>query len=193
MPTPSLLHNSDDQPFYQMDIAQNPPKPAMARRLWLIIRAVYYVFYKDMAKHKMTAGLNLRLLIEKTKLAALSSSCRYVDPTKSFYAPREVEFSCSNTPFYNTRRKKKNHQYRYESAEAVAKAFEMMNSRNFGGNGDDCLNVATPSPILVCGKSPAELRMADSPFMHVDKEAEDFIRRFYQQLRSQQEPLFGRA
>lgn len=163
------------------------PKP-IAKRMWHILRAVYYMLYKGISKHKHFTVFNLRLL-----------SCRFMDSPKSFHAPREVEFSCSNTPvFFPDVRKKR--RYHYENAKAVARAFEILNAEYHLGT-DSYLFSATPSPAAA--EQARQLRVTDSPFLtreeegevgrHVDKEAEDFIRRFYQQLRSQQEPLIGLA
>ncbi|CAL9090005.1 unnamed protein product [Musa textilis] len=158
-------------------------------------------------------------------------SCRSMDPNLSFYSPMEVEFSCSNTPAYPSfravKRKSRRHRryhdddYDYDAA-AVAKAFEMLNSEL----SDAESVVASPSPAPVIwsfGKSPAvvrQQRITDSPFpsreeeeeeeedvdIHIDEKAEEFIRRFYEQLRLQQrtpmtpefqryrrQPLMGRA
>ncbi|CAL9165941.1 uncharacterized protein LOC103982295 [Musa acuminata AAA Group] len=154
-------------------------------------------------------------------------SCRSTDPNLSFYSPMEVEFSCSNTPAYPSfravKRKSRRRRRYYDDdndydAAAVAKAFEILNSEL----SDAESVVASPSPAPVIwsfGKSPAvvrQLRITDSPFpsreedddvdIHIDEKAEEFIRRFYEQLRLQQrtpktpefqryrrQPLMGRA
>ncbi|CAL4896195.1 unnamed protein product [Urochloa decumbens] len=89
-------------------------------------------------------------------------------------------------------------------AAAVARAFEMLSAEVEGtpasvsvGGG---LATATPSPMVawILGRSPAgvrPLRVTDSPFPavpedgccndRVDAEADDFIRKFYEQLRLQ--------
>ncbi|THU74847.1 hypothetical protein C4D60_Mb04t37720 [Musa balbisiana] len=153
-------------------------------------------------------------------------SCRSMDPNLSFYSPMEVEFSCSNTPAYPSFRavKRKSRRRRYHDddydydAAAVAKVFDILNSEL----SDTESVVASPSPAPVIwsfAKSPAvvrQLRITDSPFplreeeedvdIHIDEKAEEFIRRFYEQLRLQQrtpmtpefqryrrQPLMGRA
>lgn len=156
-----------------MEIAKltKAPQKPIAKRLWHIIRAVYYMLYKGISKHnKPIIDLNLRLL-----------SCRHADPTRSFYVPREVEFSCSNTPIFFQRKKMK----RYDrSAKEIARAFEMLNNEKVDED-SFCLHGPSLSPIV--------LKEETMEGENVDKEAEDFIRRFYQQLRSQQGPLLGRA
>ncbi|CAN6344919.1 unnamed protein product [Urochloa humidicola] len=94
-------------------------------------------------------------------------------------------------------------------AAAVARAFEMLSAEvEAGGVGTPAsmsaagggLATATPSPMVawILGRSPAgvrPLRVTDSPFPavpedgccndRVDAEADDFIRKFYEQLRLQ--------
>ncbi|CAI9114203.1 OLC1v1014864C1 [Oldenlandia corymbosa var. corymbosa] len=124
------------------------------------------------------------------------------------------EFSCSNSPAYpsfhlpfhlNNKKNKNNHRHQYSGSfsdffscnqtpahghddndvavQAVFKALELLNSGNV-------------SPALPgFGKSPMvrQLRITDSPFPlkeveednHVDEAAEEFISRFYRDLRRQ--------
>ncbi|KAL6619588.1 hypothetical protein ACP70R_031864 [Stipagrostis hirtigluma subsp. patula] len=90
-------------------------------------------------------------------------------------------------------------------AAAVARAFEMLSAEvEAGGGGTPAVAgvaTATPSPMVawILGRSPAgvrPLRVTDSPFPavpedgcagdeRVDAEADDFIRKFYEQLRLQ--------
>ncbi|KAJ6842238.1 uncharacterized protein M6B38_302590 [Iris pallida] len=146
-------------------------------------------------------------------------SCRSMDPNLSFYNPREVEFSCSNTPSYPSlaKRSKNRHNHRdydYEAAATIAKAFDILNTEAASAAASDAESSVAPSPMKTpmwrFGKSPAvvrQLRVTDSPFPikeeeaadvgEVDKEAEAFIRRFYEQLRRQQSmgatPDYNRA
>ncbi|KAI3934230.1 hypothetical protein MKW92_016247 [Papaver armeniacum] len=125
--------------------------------------------------------------------------------------PRHYEFSCSNSPaahMSNTSSSKHKKQYRgnfsfseedMSSVNAVQKLFEMLNNQVMTENGSSTM----PSPYLPglgFGRSPMvrQLRVTDSPFplrdnnvfdeieCHVDEDAEEFIERFYAQLRSQE-------
>lgn len=122
----------------------------------------------------------------------------FPDPTVEYY-----EFSCSNSPAYpsfhlpfHLNKRKSNHHTNFFSCtqsptaddndmavNAVIKALEMLNSGN-------------SSPALPgFGKSPMvrQLRITDSPFpireveedSHVDEAAEEFISKFYRDLRRQ--------
>ncbi|XP_008791574.1 uncharacterized protein LOC103708427 [Phoenix dactylifera] len=220
----------------------------VAKRLWHIVRAVYYMLRKGISKRKLLlwdlhhvlhrgkiAGKALGNLMtfhhhhhhhhDGTAFAFSRFSCRSMDPNLSFYNPREVEFSCSDTPaypsFFTAKRK---HRHRHDcynhDVAAIAKAFEILNSEV----SDTESLMASPSPAPIWssfGRSPAvvrQLRITDSPFPireeeeeeeeadgQVDRAAEEFIKRFYEQLRLQRsvaatpdyafrrEPLVGRA
>ncbi|WVZ79814.1 hypothetical protein U9M48_027348 [Paspalum notatum var. saurae] len=104
--------------------------------------------------------------------------------------------------------------YNYDAAD-IARVFEILNNSEhlLSGGGDDAASagveqpsplalIATPSPALWAsfGRTPANVRQLritdDSPFPlrddaagdgeQVDKEAEEFIKKFYEQLRKQQ-------
>ncbi|KAJ1259534.1 hypothetical protein BS78_10G163700 [Paspalum vaginatum] len=239
-------------------------EPNMARRLWRVVRAVLLMLRKGVSKQKL--AMDLHLLVHRGKIAgkALGNlmtahshnhhhdkaaaaaatgapqqfSCRAIDPDLAVYDPREVEFSCSNTPsnpsFHlniiptGKRRRRNNRRthrgangaepgwYNYDASD-IARVFEILNNNEQllgdGGGGDDAAAsagveqpsplalIATPSPALWAsfGRTPAhvrQLRITDSPFPlrddaaadcgQVDKEAEEFINKFYEQLRKQQ-------
>jgi Cotton fibre expressed protein len=198
----------------------------ISKRIWHIIQAVYYMLRKGISKKKLM--MDLHLLLQRGKLAgkslthlltwhshtssrsnsaASAFSCLSMGPNLSFYNTTEVEFSCSNTPntfptFHLPKRGKRNHKHHELNAfdaEAIAKAFEILNTAEAGA-GANMSALATPSPMLALahGKSPAvarQLRVTDSPFPMpegtpgdgiVDQQADAFIKRFYEQLRLQQ-------
>ncbi|KDP40869.1 hypothetical protein JCGZ_24868 [Jatropha curcas] len=127
----------------------------------------------------------------------------------SFTGPlHEYEFSCSNTPMYSlpfqVNKRRHHHHNNFFScafhapptldddvtaANAVKLALEMLNNNNEG--------MVEASPMLPgFGRSPMvrQLRITDSPFPLrdvdddngiVDKKAEEFIERFYKELRQQ--------
>lgn len=191
-----------------------------SKKLWRIVRSIYQMFRRGIVR-----AVDLQLLLQRGKIAGkalgdlLAShhhyhttsggtsypsafSCRSMDLDTAFYSPKEVEFSCSNTPhpfFYSSKRRNRRHRdyyYNYKVA-AIAKTFEILNSEIL----ETDVAVASPSPESEWsyGKSPAvvrQLRVTDSPFSireeeeevdgRIDREAEEFIRRFYEQLRLQQ-------
>ncbi|XP_074287691.1 uncharacterized protein LOC141612840 [Silene latifolia] len=122
------------------------------------------------------------------------------------------EFSCSNTPCHFNKRAHKSHArnkiYRDEEREfqAVNRVLDMMlnvsNNNSNARNEDVEGSLFTCSPVLPgfgFGRSPMvrELRVTDSPYLvqsyedgemcnyHVDEAAEEFIKKFYDQLQQQ--------
>lgn len=163
-------------------------------------------------KGKYNAGKAMSNLVFHHKvhdhLSALS--CKSSDSHLSFISPREYEFSCSNSPansypFYAHYKRNKHHNHhhfgkkssnnyhRYDDVTTVAavqKVLEMLNNE---------AAAVEASPLVLLpgfGRSPMgrQLRVTDSPFpvkdgdgdhSQVDKAAEDFINRFYKDLKSQ--------
>ncbi|XP_068643961.1 uncharacterized protein [Aristolochia californica] len=190
--------------------------PVLAKRLWQVARVVFFMLRKGISKRKLM--MDLHLMMKRGKIAGKaignlmfhhhnSFSCHSQDPHLAFFAPREYEFSCSNSPafpFHISRRSKNHHSYAYShhhnyfsckhpsvedevAVSALQKTLEMLNSEKSAA--------ASPMPLSWFGRSPAvrQLRITDSPFplkntdedCHVDKEAEEFIEKFYEQLRLQ--------
>ncbi|GJM94851.1 hypothetical protein PR202_ga11533 [Eleusine coracana subsp. coracana] len=144
-------------------------------------------------------------------LAAYGGAASSSRSLASFYGhPREVEFSCTTTPSYpphyglfpftsSKGRGRARGEYGGLDAAAVARAFEMLSTEVEGATPSPMVATATPSPMVawILGRSPAgvrPLRVTDSPFPavpedgcgeRVDAEADDFIRKFYEQLRMQ--------
>ncbi|KAJ4789023.1 Avr9/Cf-9 rapidly elicited protein [Rhynchospora pubera] len=183
----------------------------VAKRLWQVVRAVFYMLrVRGISKKKFM--LDFHLFVDRSKLASKSfiyhlTHHNHRNSTSNKYNSREVEFSCSNTPSYPSfhlpKRKANNHHkhrdncydpnnyfYNFDAKE-IAKALEVL-------NGSD--SPYAESPLWSIGKSPApmtrHLRITDSPFpvieeeggevdKEIDMEAEEFIRKFYEQLRSQ--------
>ena len=180
----------------------------MAKRLWHMITAAYYMLRKGLTKHRLM--MDLHLLLKRGKLAGKAvgnfvafhhhhrdhhiGANMHRDTDLSYYDPKEVEFSCSNTPSYPSfllaaKRGNRHRHDRYDfDFAADDKELEMLNSEMSDAESSF---VASPSPAAV--RQP---RIIDSPFPtrdedaeadgRVDQEAEEFIRRFYEQLRLQQ-------
>ncbi|KAF3335065.1 Cotton fiber expressed protein [Carex littledalei] len=202
-------------------MATNDPQTP-TKRLWQVLRAVYYLLYKGISKQWLS--LELHLLSKRGRLTAKSLkrltdhhpstrnakhymsvlSCRSMDPATAVYVPREVEFSCSNTPLYNVSKPKlfrrSNKQsltssYRNDEVSSVMRIFDVL---DVGNQDEEVESVASPSP-WINWETPVgarQLRVTDSPFLMeeeggkeagvVDRKAEEFIARFREQLRSQQ-------
>nr|GMD41188.1 uncharacterized protein LOC109193649 [Ipomoea batatas]GME16198.1 uncharacterized protein LOC109193649 [Ipomoea batatas] len=190
-----------------MEIEQITPQ-IVGKKLWNIVRIVFYMVRKGMSKSKLIQ-LDLQLMLKRGKLAAgkaLSNlmlhhhhysaaltTCRSSHSVRVFTAhapPHHYEFSCSNSPAANKRR---NHRRENKiDAEVYQRVFEMLNDRPEAVDGSSPL---TGLPGF--GRTPnvRQLRVTDSPFplkdseaemnSQVDMEAEEFIKRFYRQLNQQ--------
>lgn len=186
--------------------------PVIGKRIWSILRVVFFMVRKGLCKRKLLVDLNM--MLKRGRIAggkALDnlihhhhhhhhSSRHHIS---SYVAPHDYEFSCSNTPnytfpFHISSSKRKNNFFGCAHApktldddvvavNAVKVVLEMLNNER----------VVEASPALPgFGRSPfvRPLRITDSPFPlkdvdedngYVDKAAEEFIQRFYKELKNQ--------
>ncbi|GMP34960.1 hypothetical protein CsSME_00007610 [Camellia sinensis var. sinensis] len=180
--------------------------PVAARRLWHIVRVLYFMVRKGISKRKLMVDLNMMMKRGKIAGKAIHNlmfhhnhhsstfNCQSHDRHLSFSAPREYEFSCSNSPAafpFNLSKQRKHHKHSHffpcahapptdddiMTVDAVKKALEMMNSEA----GSSVLPGFLQSPMMVhdmlyselsspalpgFGLSPMvrQLRITDSPF-----------------------------
>ncbi|XP_020266804.1 uncharacterized protein LOC109842322 [Asparagus officinalis] len=151
-------------------------KKAIAKQISRILRALYYTL-----KHDLLPNLQLRLIPHCENLIECLS-CRSMDPTVAYYSPREVEFSCSNTPMVNRSKRKRRRGNLGISLSSTS--MEMLEAED---SPVEAWRYLRSSPVAV-----REVRITDSPFpmmeeggREIDGDAEEFIRRFYEQLRLQ--------
>ncbi|CAA3012600.1 Hypothetical predicted protein [Olea europaea subsp. europaea] len=157
------------------------PSPAavIAKKLWHIIKTVLYIMRKGISKSKLMFDLHMILKRGKIASKAIGNlrlhhnystfTCQSDDVLTSFISPGEYEFSCSNSP---VKLKNPLHRHsRYQVAE------EKRGTKSFG-----------------CSPLVRQLRVSDSPFPlqdaeennhQVDKDAEEFINKFYKNLKQQ--------
>ncbi|XP_022998953.1 uncharacterized protein LOC111493479 [Cucurbita maxima] len=187
-----------------------PIRPAVKKKLWNVLRAVVFMLRKGLNKSKIV--FDLHLMLKRSKLAGKAManlvefhhgsafSCQTIDIANSYISTRDYEFSCSNSPaypfrYFNKHRKHQNRHYfpksyRYDdfsTVTAVQRVLDILHS--------DQKSEASPLvPLPGFGKSPLvvrQLRVTDSPFslkddsdsQIVDKAAEEFIKKFYTDLR----------
>ncbi|KAK9666065.1 hypothetical protein RND81_14G157600 [Saponaria officinalis] len=149
--------------------------PLITKKIWNIMRVSFYMLRKGICKRKILMDLNLS--ISKVGLDGQSKP------------QGEYEFSCSNSPLYRHYLSSKNQHNKNYSFEDMKNMFDMMMLNN---SSDE---VIIASPGLGLGFSPAvrQLRVTDSPFplqsgennKHVDEAADEFIKKFYSQLKQQ--------
>ncbi|CAA2985434.1 Hypothetical predicted protein [Olea europaea subsp. europaea] len=184
--------------------------PIIAKKIWNIMRVMFFMLRKGISKGKLLADLNV--MMKRGKIAgkaiqnlmfhqwSAASGRRPHNRNLSFpVSVTEYEFSCSNSPAYPnfhipfSLNKLKHSIHRrvhappmandFATANELVKALEMLHSE-------------AASPALPgFGKSPMvrQLRITDSPFPlrdteednHVDEAAEKFIMKFYKDLKKQ--------
>ncbi|KAG9143312.1 hypothetical protein Leryth_010227 [Lithospermum erythrorhizon] len=176
----------------------------IAKKLWHMLRVAIFMLKKGISKTKLFSDLNL--LLKRGKIAGkaiqnLLFHHHHIPTTSDLLTTttqhhlHEYEFSCSNTPshpFTNLFKRKNRHLMlsleeddEVMNANVVMKALERLQSE-------------TASPALPgFGKSPVmrKMKKKDSPFhqmnnggdedSHVDEAADEFIKRFYKNLRKQ--------
>ncbi|BFG24420.1 hypothetical protein CerSpe_106940 [Prunus speciosa] len=192
--------------------------PVVAKKIWSIVRVAFFMLRKGISKRKLLLDLNMMMKRGKLARKALSNlmfhhhhhhsqSHSHHCSAASSAAPREYEFSCSNTPNYTFhlmgKRRHQSHHHNFfacahapptqdddvVAAGAVKAVLEMLNNEVMAA---EATASVTASPLPGFGKSPMvrQLRITDSPFplreadedSHVDKAAEEFIEKFYKNL-----------
>ncbi|KAK8524894.1 hypothetical protein V6N13_015892 [Hibiscus sabdariffa] len=192
--------------------------PVVSKRVWSIVRAILFMMRKGfLSKRKLMVDLNM--VLKRGKIASakaignLMFHHRQVSSSSSSTAVQEYEFSCSNTPNHNIfplNLKKKNSSINnyYHQLFACVHAPPTHDEDNLATMNavkavlDMLSNNDTASPMLPgFGRTPLarQLRVTDSPFpirdgdednvSYVDKAAEDFINRFYKDLKQQNNTL----
>ncbi|KAI3766575.1 hypothetical protein L2E82_16639 [Cichorium intybus] len=186
--------------------------PVLAKKVWSLVRVVYFMLREGISKRKLLIDLNR--MMKRGKIAgkalhnlmfhkhhhywpAFTTNHHSHHLSCPSVPPGEYEFSCSNSPstsnntFSLFSSHKKRHSYNHQ-----AEGMDMMVVNAVVLNAMEMIHSETASPALPgFGRSPMvrQLRVTDSPFplssLHednqVDEAAEQFISRFYNDLRRQ--------
>ncbi|KAL4388532.1 hypothetical protein GQ457_09G006340 [Hibiscus cannabinus] len=192
--------------------------PVVSKRVWSIVRAVLFMMRKGfLSKKKLMVDLNM--VLKRGKIASAKAIGNLIfhhrqvpsSSSSSFTAVQEYEFSCSNTPNhifpFNLKKKNSSINNYYHQLFACVHAPPTHDEDNLATVNavkvvlDMLSNNDTASPMLPgFGQTPLarQLRITDSPFplrdgdediSYVDKAAEDFINRFYKDLKQQNNTL----
>ncbi|KAM7524891.1 hypothetical protein LguiA_014793 [Lonicera macranthoides] len=194
-----------------MEISPTPSPIHTPENLPNIAKIILYILKKAVSKTKLLFDLHLITFLKQTKLATktltklilhhhrfpAAFTCRSTN--LSFITPGDYEFSCTNSPiypsyytshkFHHNRRNRGQRGSVDHGAMLAEKVFDLLNN-NYEKAGEG-------SPIMLPGFGPSpvvrQLRVTDSPFPlkdgeedgQVDKAAEEFISKFYKQLKLQ--------
>ncbi|KAL3366427.1 hypothetical protein AABB24_011217 [Solanum stoloniferum] len=176
--------------------------PVIGKKFWKIVRVAYFMLRKGLSsKRKLMFDLNLLMkrgkIVGKAAFQNLMFQGHNNNNIHQSISKEYYEFSCSNSPAFHlpfnmnkriSKHSQPEHGIEYDDVSmmnaAVLKALEMLQSE-------------TASPALPgFGRTPTvrQLRITDSPFplrevdngdmiSHVDEKADEFISRFYRDLR----------
>ncbi|KAK1377651.1 Avr9/Cf-9 rapidly elicited protein [Heracleum sosnowskyi] len=178
-----------------------PSSPVVAKKLWNTVRIVFYMLRKGVPKSKLM--VDIHLMLKRGKIASknisdlmlqhhypTTLSCGSTDVAMSLVYPREYEFSCSNSPVYpsyNSKRKHRHHHHHRKSDEESdvnesVEASPMVHLPGFGRSPMVRQTRVTDSPYL-------KKEVEETNVYQVDKEAEDFIMKFYMDQWKQQKMI----
>ncbi|KNA03127.1 hypothetical protein SOVF_212130, partial [Spinacia oleracea] len=151
-----------------------------------MVKLALFMLRKGISKKKLLLNLNMMMKRGKTVFTGKVSTTHggFVGGGDAF---QEYEFSCSNTPLYHhyfTNKKKSHHHQSY---------YYYGPSPEIIDDGGD-INLEAINKVLDTVFS-SKIRVTDSPFplqneedfddQRVDEAAEEFIKRFYSQLKEQ--------
>ncbi|XP_058780572.1 uncharacterized protein LOC131654166 [Vicia villosa] len=171
--------------------------PVISKRVWSLVRVAFFMLRKEISKGKIMMNLNM-ILRRRSKLAGKAianlishhpnhggstSNQHSHNSHQQFTSSREYEYSCSNTPnhFFSIGKRHHNHKHSAQARlthddevtdmNAIKAVVEMLN------NDQTIVEVSPGFPLRDDD---------DEKDNQVDKAAEDFIKRFYSQLRNQE-------
>ncbi|KAK9947800.1 hypothetical protein M0R45_003405 [Rubus argutus] len=173
-----------------MEVGEPSPS-VVAKKLWNLVRIVFFMLRKGLSKSKLLVDLHLMLKRGKLASKAIANNLIMLHTTLPWPTPPSA--AAPTTPFRSSRRST-------SSAAATAPPSTTPSISTTSATGTttattDIFRKASPLVTLPgFGKSPMvrQLRITDSPFpikeggdSQVDKEAEEFIKKFYKNLKLQ--------
>ncbi|GKV36637.1 hypothetical protein SLEP1_g44746 [Rubroshorea leprosula] len=180
-------------------------QPVIAKKLCNMVRIAFFMIRKGITKRKFMVDLNMMLKRGKIASAKVFGNLMFHhhrshdSHVPSYVGPREYEFSCSSTPnyafpFHFNKRKSTSSYHNFFActhappSEEDEVVLEMLNNNEI---------MVEASPALPgFGRTPLvrQLRITDSPFPLrdseedngiVNKKVEEFIKKFYKDLKKQ--------
>lgn len=180
----------------------------VAKKVWSMVRALYFMLRKEKSNKKFM--LNIKMMMKRGKLArkvfhnfilhhqtkdTVVDSHHYLS---SNVLPGEYIYSCSDTPLFRLKTRNGSSSHRFFSCAyatptledgdemsvnvAVMKALEMLQSDEVVSSVDPGLG---RSPVVRISDSPYPIREVHEEDSCVDEAAEEFIQKFYKDLKKQ--------
>ncbi|KAI3950465.1 hypothetical protein MKW92_052467 [Papaver armeniacum] len=181
----------------------------VAKRVWSIVKIVFFMIRKGISKNNKFFMVHLQNIMSKRGKIATKviqnmmshhQNSNQASQVSSYKVPRHVNFPAVYMSNNNSKQKNSKFSLSQEdmtTVNAVQKLLEMLNNEVMTENGGS--TVLSPHlPGFGFGRTPTvrQYRITDSPFplndhvveekeCQLDKDAEEFIKRFYAQLRSE--------
>uniref|UniRef100_A0A803MLT6 Uncharacterized protein n=1 Tax=Chenopodium quinoa TaxID=63459 RepID=A0A803MLT6_CHEQI len=161
--------------------------PTVTKKLYNMVKLAILMLRKGISKKKLLLDLNLMMKRGKKTFTTIGKVSTTRGGVIGFEAQQEYEFSCKNTPLYRhyfTNYKKHCQNYYYTPSPSFEDTDE-----------SESINKVLDAIISSKVSNARKLRVIDSPFpsqnednfgdQRVDDAAEEFIQRFYSQLKEQ--------
>ncbi|XP_058774171.1 uncharacterized protein LOC131648430 [Vicia villosa] len=156
--------------------------PVISKRVWSMVRVAFFMLRKKLSKGKVMTDLNM-MLKRRGKLAGkVIANIMFHHHHKGSTSSRHSHNSFTSSQAPPTP---------FDEAMTMSSMKTILNTLN----NDQAIVEASPALSIFEGSPRArQLRVTDSPFPlrdddekdnQIDKDAEDFIKRFYSQLRKQ--------
>ncbi|CAK8535851.1 unnamed protein product [Lathyrus sativus] len=171
--------------------------PVISKRVLSLVRAAFFMMRKGISKGKLMMNLNI-ILKRRSKLAGKAianlmshhphhggstTNSHSYDSRHQFTSSREYEFSCSNTPnhFFSIGKRRHIHNRNHNTQAPPTHDNEVTTMNEMKA----VLEMLNNDQAIVEASPDFPSRDDDEKDNQVDKAAEDFIKRFYSQLRNQ--------
>ncbi|XP_020248389.1 uncharacterized protein LOC109825889 [Asparagus officinalis] len=180
--------------------------PAAAKRLWNFFRVAYFMMRKGLiSKRKLVMDMNLfmkrgKIMSKNLRKNLIHHHHHHRRSSGYGFSLQEYEFSCSDSPnpvfFHSKRRHNHHHYFPCLNSNAVEDSVETPSHARAVPRIEYSPS-PSPSPLPLPSPSPSPFSVRISNFSdeedgdesmsreEVDDEAEQFIKRFYEQLRAQ--------
>ncbi|KAI3841949.1 hypothetical protein MKX03_032622 [Papaver bracteatum] len=184
---------------------ESKPSTTVAKRVWSIVKIVLFMIRKGISKNNKFFMIHLQNIISKrgkiaTKVIENMMSHHQNSNQASQVSSYKVPRHCPAVYMSNNNSKQKNSKFSLSQEDmttvnAVQKLLEMLNNEVMTENGGSTI-LSPHLPGFGFGRTPTgrQFRITDSPFplkdhvvdeeeCQLDEDAEEFIERFYAQLR----------
>ncbi|KAK1375992.1 Avr9/Cf-9 rapidly elicited protein 146 [Heracleum sosnowskyi] len=169
----------------------------VAKKVWSMVRALYFMLRKDKSNKKIM--LNFKMMMKRGKVArkafhnfmlhyqakdTIVNNHQY--QLSSNVLPGEYIFSCSDTPLFRLKPRNGSSSHRFFSCAHATPTMEEADEMSVNIAVIKALEMLQSDQVVssVHQRSPV-VRITDSEDSSVDEAAEEFIQKFYKDLKKQ--------